>query len=75
VQPARHNSGLVLQLQDQDPHDFAKAERVFPRTVKDLAVSFDVLPAQTNTTLEVSELGKECLSYSREQFTPLVPLP
>jgi hypothetical protein len=35
----------VLQLRDSDPHDFAKAERVFPRTAADstLTVSFDVM--------------------------------
>jgi hypothetical protein len=35
-------SGNMLQLRDSDPHDFAKAERVFPRTEKDLVVKFEV---------------------------------
>jgi hypothetical protein len=52
-QRKRKGKNHVLSLSDSDPHDFAKAERVFPRTTQGLVLGFQVRAGQTNSTLEV----------------------
>jgi len=50
-------AGHALELRDEEPFDYARAIRVFPRT-HGLRASFKVLPRQTNARLEI-ELANE----------------
>jgi hypothetical protein len=58
------NVNKTLQLNDQDPYDYAKAERLFPES-KRIAVEFSLTPAQQDHgTLEIEltdAKGTPCL--------------
>ncbi|HEX2861688.1 MAG TPA: hypothetical protein VHN79_08610, partial [Lacunisphaera sp.] len=57
----------ALELRDEDPHDYARAIRVFPAT-HGVKVSFQVLARQTNARLEIDFLDATGLRPVRLAF-------
>ncbi|MEO6733737.1 MAG: six-hairpin glycosidase [Ferruginibacter sp.] len=61
------NGSKILSLKDSDPFDFAKAERLFPKS-KNITVAFSITPFQQNHgLLEIEMLdakGTPCLRLS-----------
>ena len=62
--------GQWLQLKDEDPFDYAVAERKVPATDK-LQVSFDLQAAQTrNGNLQIEFLDEKGIACTRIEMTP-----
>ena len=62
--------GEWLVLQDKDPFDYARVERMIPAS-KDLKVSFDIMPGQNDKgTLQIEFLDNNGTACSRLELTP-----
>ncbi len=61
----QHNNEKVLALHDNDPFDYAKAERIFPES-KNVVIEFTITANQTNTgSLEIELLDKKGMATLR----------
>ena len=62
--------GKWLKLQDKDPFDYAKVERLIPAS-KQLSVSFDLMASQnTFGTIQIEFLDAKGIACSRVEMTP-----
>jgi hypothetical protein len=67
VRIAREGAGQALELRDEDPLDYARADRVF-RATHGVRITFKVLARQTNARLEIDLLDGAGLRPVRLAF-------